>query len=76
MGFAWIITEVLTIWVFFVLGRKYQDLSDILAARRIMKLIQQRKAVQEHSEMWQEIETDVTLSSKMKKEKAGVANDN
>jgi len=45
MGIVWLVTLIITAWVFFVLGKKYQDLTDILMARRMVKLIDQRKTV-------------------------------
>jgi hypothetical protein len=58
MGFAWIVTEIITAWVCFVLGRKYQDMSDILMARRIAKLLEKRKAVQNHQEAFEQAERE------------------
>lgn len=46
MGFAWIVTSLIIAWASFKLGRKYQDLQDIMLAKRVAKLIQQRAAVQ------------------------------
>lgn len=46
MGFAWVATSVVIAWASFKLGRKYQDLQDIMLAKRVAKLIQQRTAVQ------------------------------
>lgn len=59
MGFAWILSLVLNGWVSFVLGRKYQDMQDIMLARRVAKLIEQRKKVAQGSEEWTEIEEQI-----------------
>lgn len=46
-------------WVFFVLGKKYQDLQDIMLARRVAKLIDTRESLnkeREQFERWAEQE--------------------
>jgi hypothetical protein len=66
MGFAWVFSLILIAWVFFVLGKKYQDMSDILMARRVAKLIEQRKAVNVDQTIWQEAEEQARRTIKTK----------
>jgi hypothetical protein len=54
MGFAWIGSLVVFSWAFFSLGRKYQDFQDIMLARRVARLIDQRKQVREGNEVFEE----------------------
>jgi hypothetical protein len=56
MGFAWIISIMFTAYIGFVLGRKYQDLQDILLARRVAKLVDQRKIVNHDRQQWDQAE--------------------
>jgi hypothetical protein len=57
MGFAWIGSLLVFSWAFFTLGRKYQDFQDIMLARRVTRLIEQRKQVREGNEIFQEAES-------------------
>lgn len=56
MGFAWVVSLILSAWVSFTLGRKYQDLQDVLLARRVAKLVEQRRKVKLDNDAWDEIE--------------------
>lgn len=55
MGFVWIVSLVVFSWAGFVLGRKYQDLQDVMMARRVKKLIEQRKQVHDNNDEWEEV---------------------
>lgn len=55
MGFAWIGSLIVFSWAFFTLGRKYQDLQDVMLARRVARLIEQRRQVQEGNEMYKNV---------------------
>lgn len=59
MGFAWVASLILCGWAFFKLGRKYQDLQDILLAKRVTRLIEQRKQVAQGNKEWKEIEEQI-----------------
>lgn len=54
MGFAWIGSLIVFSWAFFTLGRKYQDFQDIMLARRVARLIEQRKQVRDGNEVFEE----------------------
>ncbi|MNV78345.1 hypothetical protein D3C71_1718290 [compost metagenome] len=55
MGFAWIGSLIVFSWAFFTLGRKYQDFQDIMLARRVARLVEQRKQVKETLNLEDEI---------------------
>jgi hypothetical protein len=53
----YIVIAILCTWVGFVFGKKYQDFMDLLLARRVAKLIEQRDSIQkdrEQFERWEE----------------------
>lgn len=63
----WIMAFAVGIFVGWKLGRKYQDFQDIMLARRVAKLVEQREKIQkekEQYEMWEQ--QDMRIGAKMR----------
>jgi hypothetical protein len=58
MGFAWVASLVVFSWAFFKLGRLYQDFEDMMLARRVSRIIQQRNEVKVGNEEWDSAELE------------------
>ncbi|HEY0827111.1 MAG TPA: hypothetical protein VGE40_03375 [Bacilli bacterium] len=53
MGYMWLVSLFLVAWIFFKFGAKYQDLQDLMLARRIAKIIKQSNLLKESQEAYE-----------------------
>lgn len=63
----YIIIAVVMLWVGWRLGRKYQDFQDLMIARRVAKLVDQREQVskeREQYEKWAERDRRIGVAGK------------
>lgn len=64
-----IIYIVVTFWLAFKLGRKYQDLQDLMLARRVAKLVGQREQLDKEREDYEHwVKQDKRIAKTLAKE--------
>lgn len=68
MYIMWLLSLMLWGYICFAFGKKWQDLSDVLMARRVAKLLETRRKVSEKSEEWDELERQVVREKKIVEE--------